>query len=224
MAVAILDAASESASGLHANISVSAGSNRWVYLVVYTQDGSEAGPPSAMTLGGQTMTLIAGGAATAGYDVSTSVWALNEAGIAAMSGTAVGETGIPFGNAEASTWWSIQDADQGSHTVNAASTTGTSGTVNLARVADGFTGAASCHDTISGWGAITNPSSGGDFTFGAGIASYGYEASTSETVDYTWANSSPRNNESAVWNIGPAAGGGGSTIPVFHRQYQQMKR
>lgn len=207
MPVSILDSPNESIAGFHANISPAAGSNRYVYVLIFMQDGGDADPPSSVTLGGQAMTLLGGGNNPAGHDVALSVWFLNEAGIAAMSGTALAVSG-QSGSGSASVWWSVQDADQtGPHTVIDATATDTSGNLSLARVADGYTGGASVQDATSG-SALTNPTGANAFNFGAGNAAYGHEASTLETVDFTWANSFSRNNESVAWNIGPAGASG----------------
>lgn len=207
MAVTILDSLTTPVTPPPATISPSAGSDRWVVLMLYGTSGSDADPPSSVSLGGQSMTLLAGGIDTAGNDATFTQWGLNEAGIAAMSGTTLTVTGGSTGTGFYLTWLSIQDADQASPTTAEASGNGTSGTASLARVADGYTIAGATVDTSS-FSSGSDPTTT-TFSVGSSEGGYATEASTSETVDYSISLSAARDYEMGASNFGPATGGGG---------------
>lgn len=214
MAASLLDSVVEDLTGYTSSLTVSAGSNRRLYFVTHTGEVAEVVRPTAVTYGGQSMTRLGSQSVPAGHDVATTVWELDETGIAAASGTTLTVTG---GSAnQASHWWSIQDAGQGAHTVAEAIGEATSGSLSLVRVADGYTGVALTHDVAAVYGAAANPSITNEGVFDVHIAAIGHEVSISETVNSTWSHDFNRGDEHVAWTIGPAVAG---TPPLYHRRH-----
>lgn len=223
MAVSILDAYTFQQSIPSTIATPSAGSDRWLYVIHFGQDGSDASDPTSMTWGGQSLTKIAGGTDPSSLDVSCSIWGLNEAGIAAASGTTFSTGGLTGNDRNWIAHFTIQDAEQGAaatvHTSSESTTVVDQGSYcditlsSFARVADGLTVSAGCFDgggTLSGSNTV-NPSALEDTADGTFISGgFGYELSVSETVDCVVAHnfSSVRDGEAFVINIGPATGGG----------------
>jgi hypothetical protein len=197
----MLDAIAETAGALPTSMSVSAGSNRIVFLAALVADGVEASPTTAATLGGQSMTKL--GEASNAADVATTLWMLNEAGIQAMAGTTL--TVADDSSFKGAFLWSIQDADQTITDTNSlVDTYSLSGSLSLARVADGLTFAVSSHDFSEGNLTFTNPPKTNSFVTTNLAGSIGYEASTAETVDWTWSANTQRDNAAVIFNVGPA--------------------
>jgi hypothetical protein len=211
MAATILDAMSLSAGAFHTTFAPSAGTNRIAFRAITYGEGSNATPPpSAPTMGGQAMTLLAtidNDAATS--DVCVSVYYLLEAGIAAMSGSALSTPGGSFtaGN-NGDLIWSFAGAVQSAPAYNGAHSVATSGSLSLARVADSVTAAISVHDINNAFSSFANPSANGNTGIGnANTTAYGAATDTDRTASFTWANGFSRDNVSIVMNIAPAATG-----------------
>jgi hypothetical protein len=77
-------------SGSPGSKSVAAGDNR--LLLAYIGEESTSHEPTAVTYGGEAMTLAILRQSASGFPVSGSFWYLNDAGIAAASGTGFGVT------------------------------------------------------------------------------------------------------------------------------------
>ena len=195
MAVSILDAVTQDAAGVPATITVSAGSNRGLFICIGKVFGTVY---TTVTYGGQSMTLVDSGFAG---DAGAEVWWLNEAGIAAAGSTTVATTG--GSGTVGSHYFTVQDADQTTVASNSATSTGTSGTVSLARVADSVTGFLVYHD-VNNASTLGNPSGAG-FNFGAGRLDFGTQTDTANTSDSTWSNAFNRDNASIAFNIGAAS-------------------
>ena len=126
--VASLDAWTEVATVRNGSPSfaISDGSNRLLVVALYVRAGA-ASPVTALSYGGQPLTKAQDAATTAGPDLDTAIWTLNEAGIAAASGTAFSitpnTTGVSF-RLNAATY---QNVDQTDPIVDEFAATNTSG-------------------------------------------------------------------------------------------------
>lgn len=197
-----------STDNLPSNITVSSGSDRWLLVWIFGFHGTDIGDPTAASWGGQSMTLI-DQATQANNDVLVQLWGLNEAGIAAASGTAFSLTQAGNGVFGAVTV-TIQNAAQTSPVSANAYSDGTtaSGVVSLARQTDALTLFASMSD--SGFDTLTigNPAaSDGYYITNAAEVRYGdqVEASTG-TSDSTWSKTGgTRENASVVVSFEAAA-------------------
>jgi hypothetical protein len=93
--VAALDAWTDNGTGVSLGAAgsktVSAGTDR-VLMAHTTTVGGTGIPVTALSWGGQAMDLVESGASTAGRDMDSATWILDEAGIAAGSGTAFAVT------------------------------------------------------------------------------------------------------------------------------------
>lgn len=207
MSVTILDAITAATVDTVPTFTVSAGSNRRAFVLAVHTHGSNSAPATAMTLGGQTMSVVSTvDDDSNAFDVSMTLFVLNESGIAAMSGSTITPTGGTYNNRQYFTW-SVQDADQGTLTPATAATSGTSGSVSLARVADSYTVAFTVQD-YTGSAAFTglaDPSEAAEVTLTNGDIAYGYGADTARTASFTWTHSTARNNVTLALNIPPAA-------------------
>lgn len=206
MSVTILDAITAATVDTVPTFTVSSGSNRRAFVLAIHTHGSNSAPATAMTLGGQSMSVVATVDDDANtFDVSMTLFVLNESGIAAMSGSTITPTGGTYNNRQYFTW-SVQDADQGTLTPATAATSGTSGSVSLARVADSYTVAFTVQDYNSAaFSGLANPSEAAEVTLTNGDIAYGYGADTERTASFTWTHSTARNNVTLVLNIPPAA-------------------
>lgn len=227
MAASILNALSSPVIGSYpTGFSVSAGDNRWLYIITFDNNGSgTAARPTGGTYGGQTLTRIGTGTVTTNVGATVTVWALNEAGLDAASGTTASFTG--GATFKAGYWYSIQDADQtGPHVFNEASLTAqSSGSLSLAREDGGHTGHALAHLSAGGISGSANPTFLDTELDVDWTVSVGYEASDAETVAATWSSGFSVDIGSIVWNIGPfVGGGGGGAIPaaMHHRRMLGM--
>ena len=218
MAATLLDAITATSGSFPTTMAVSAGSNRLVFLATLTSDGSDAGPATSAALGGQAMTKL-GEADAVERDVATTIWMLDEVGIQAMSGTTLSVSG--GNNFKGAFLWSVQDAAQTITNVNSAVVNfAGSGNLSLARVADGITFAVSALDSEGATVDFTNPTDTDSLSAASLTGTIGYEASTAETVDWTWDSNFNRDHAAVIFNIGP---GGpdytarkGSTFTVTH--------
>jgi hypothetical protein len=218
MAVTILDSPNVSNGSYHANITVTSGNNRWLYVCIFQGTESTLVEPTGVTVGGNAMTVIPATAA-GGIQAYVSVWCMKESLI--QSGSQALSVNGETDARRSSIWWSVQDADQtgtgiGNHTYgeyhgDTGSSEPTSGsTGSFARAASGYTGAAYCVDFGSTTATtLSNPTNDGDAAeFPASSFSayqYGREQSTSETVTTDFANGpSTRDQQLVAWNIGPA--------------------
>lgn len=222
MSTTILDAVTFATVDTVPSFAPSAGSDRRAFVLAMHTHGSNAAPVTSLTLGGQSCELLAtvddDGTA---FDVCMSLFTLDEAGIAAMSGSTITPTGGTYNNRQYVTW-TVQGATQGSLASNiaTAATSGTSGSVSLARVADSYTVAFSLQD-YTGSAAMTglaNPSESGEVTMTNGDIAWGAEADTARTASFTWTHSTARNNVTFVLNIPPAPTASGKSY------YYQMNQ
>ena len=209
MAVTLLDAVTSSNTGLLTTGVVSAGSNRWALYIPLFTSGSNAGGASSVTLGGQSMTLLAEADAT-DRDVAIQLWVLNEAGIAAMSGTTIVTTGGGSDD-EGAYFLSIQDADQtlpaGANVNSDMYPSSSSGNLSLTRQADSWTFLAGLQDYEFSALSLGNPTHTNQITFKNGSGSVGYQADTANTSDCTFSGGASRDTGLVAANFVGAATG-----------------
>jgi hypothetical protein len=208
MSVTILDAITFATVDTVPSFAVSAGSNRRAFVLAIHTHGSNAAPVTALTLGGQSCSVVATVDDDANtFDVCMTLFVLNETGIAAMSGSAISPTGGTYSSRQYVTW-SVQGADQGALTPATAATSGTSGSISLTRVDNSYTVAFTVHDfTGTAFSGLANPSESGEVTITNGDIAYGAAADSARTANFTWTHSTSRNNCTFVVNIAPAASG-----------------
>lgn len=206
MATTELDAPATTSNAMPTDFAVSAGSNRRAFLAVIHSHGSNAAPATTATMGGQSMNVldtVDDDAST--FDVCVTIFELLEAGIAAMSGTAVSVSGGTYNN-RAAIYFSVQGATQTAITPAKETKTGTSGSVSLARVADSYTFGLTVQDfSGTAFSGLANPSGAAEFTVSNADMAYGNGTDSSQTVAFTWTHSTSRNNCTIVFNIAPAA-------------------
>ena len=209
MAATLLDAVTSSNTGLLTTGVVSAGSNRWALYIPLFTSGSNAGGASSVTLGGQSMTLLAEADAT-DRDVAIQLWVLNEAGIAAMSGTTIVTTGGGSDD-EGAYFLSIQDANQtlpsGANVNSGMFPSTSSGNLSLTRQADSWTFLAGLQDYEFSALSLGNPTHTNQITFKNGSGSVGYQADTANTSDCTFSGGAARDTGLVAANFVGAATG-----------------
>lgn len=223
MAASILDSPVYLDGG-HSSIgTITSGSDR-ILIMGWSAGGySGVNDITAITVGGQSMTEISGSLAS---EVGTWIYALNDAGIQAMSGSTVSVTSLSTtgGATNCSFWMTIQDADQdlGNATGDTATGSGTSLSLGstFTRVADGYTvNIGSARNAYSSSGnTLSNPAEdgyvptgepgGGDNQLSGGI-----EQSTSETVNSTFTHGSDRPLAISIANFGKAVAAGVTVTP-----------
>lgn len=212
MATTVLDAPALALDTVP-TFTVSAGSNRRAYVLAIYSHGSDAAPVTSMTLGGQTMSVVSTVDDDANtFDVCMTLFELIETGIAAMSGSTITPTGGTYNN-RAFLYWSVQGATQGTVTPVTAATSGTSGSVSLARVADSWTLGVTVQDfTGTAFTGLADPAEAAENSVTNADIAYGYGTDTSRTASFTWTHSTSRNNVTLALNIAPATGGSTPTI------------
>jgi len=101
-AIALLDAWTNESTAIDTpgSKTVSAGSDRVLFARTHTR-GDPLRTVTALTYGGQSMTLVEEETSTGGQDMHTALWILNDAGIAAAANTSFGitsdnATGVQF--------------------------------------------------------------------------------------------------------------------------------
>ncbi len=129
------------------SFSISAGSNRVLIVNECARGGPNASPVTAITYGGQSLTQVITASTTAGGpDMDSAIWILDEAGIAAASGTAFSITPTTAGITFAMFAASYENVDQTDPTVDEFSATNTTSgnptTQALTSLADGYAIAA----------------------------------------------------------------------------------
>lgn len=225
MAVTTLNALSVSANDTWpATFAVSTGSNRLAFIATCVAGTTDAAPPTSVSLGGQSMSkVVEADDSVNNRDVAVTVWVLDEAGIAAMSGSDVVISG-GGGEGKVGFTWSVQDAAQTiSQTSNLAkgSTSGTQESLSLSRTADGMSFAAVALDFGDDpAGASSNPALGlatnirmgstGYASAGAGVQS----EATTQTGDFTWTPTASRDSATVAFSVEPAATGPTITTPA----------
>lgn len=203
---------SASTDNLPSDITVSSGSNRWLLVWVLGSNGVDVVDPTGASWGGQAMTLIDQSVAE-GSDVLVQLYGLNEAGIAAASGTAFSLTQIgagTFGAVSLTIQGASQDAPVSASAFGDGSTA--SGSVSLTRQAGALTLFASMSDSGFDTLTLTNPAaSGGYYVTNAAEIRYGDQIElTANTSDSTWSKTGgDRENASVVVSFASA----GSTQP-----------
>lgn len=125
--------------------SVSSGSNR-ILLVRTSTRGDPTRTVTAVTYGGESMTLVDEETSTGGQDLHTALWRLGESGIAAASGTAFGIT--------SSNTTSVQFRMQAASYENVDQTTPVVDSFNSASVSPGDDPIASALTTVEGGVAL----------------------------------------------------------------------
>lgn len=213
MATTILDAVTAGTADTVPTFTVSAGSNRRAFVLAIHSHGTNAAPATGCTLGGQTMSVLATVDDDANtFDICATLFALDETGIAAMSGSTITPSGGTYTGRLFITW-SVQGATQGALTPVTAATSGTSGSVSLTRVADSYTVAFTCQDFVgAAFTGLADPSEAAESTATNIDCAYGYGTDTARTANFTWTHSTSRNNVTLALNIAPATGGSTPTI------------
>lgn len=193
MAVAILDTPVVRTSGL--NFTPTAGASHALIWVTQRNSSGTASAATGVTLGGQSMTLIAGYNSGTKQRSAAGLWCLNAAGIAAMSGNAIVVSGGSGTRVVVSA--SISGAAQ------AYPTGGDVGTVDpvdsiaatlnrsitLNRYAGGLTFAVQHWNIVSTPVTMTNPSRDGNNSDAGSTQSYAYEPDASTaSVAVSWSN------------------------------------
>jgi len=218
MTVALLDSPVAFETSQPTAFVVSAGSNRRAFVVCMMSSGTYAPGFTSITLGGQSMTLVVGQEALT-CDSSAQIWELREAGIAAMSGSA-----LSF-SANSSAFqsfqlFSIQDANQSTETT--ASDIGyddngdqeSSGNISLVRATDSFTFAAMSFDNKFNTSSLTNPTDTWDaldptIDFSA---AFGYQTDSSGTSNVGWICTGSPARDFAVIAVNVGSGAAVATV------------
>lgn len=214
MAVTVVGAPITTADAYPGAITVSGAATGLIVAVGHSVGFGDASGPSSVSMGGQSLTQIgvAEGAASSGHDVSLSFWALNKAKIAAASNTTLSfsggnQTGI------ATAYFTVAGSvDVETLSASGNISTGTTGSVSLARSAGSLTFACSLHDNASlGFSNLANPAEDNEITATNIDFVYGVEVDTARTVDFTWDNLSSRNNSTLALSI-TASGAASPTV------------
>jgi hypothetical protein len=192
------------------------GSDRLCVLCVGMGEDNGNGVISAVTLGGQSMTQV-GTVVTDSSWVSVEVWVLNEAGIAAMSGSTVVVTRTGNIHQLGMIACTLTGVDQATSTTSPQSGFGT-GQANIAA-------SASVTSTSGGMvvGACMTDDQTGitpDFTQIAETAvmetdtilNAQYTAGTGGSINLTWDNAASQGYAIRTFNVQASAGGGSSSI------------
>lgn len=203
MATTILDAVQQ-ATSLPANIAVSAGTSRKLFIAIQHGSAVNAGTTGEPEVGGQISSVVGRADDSVGeHDVTTSVFEFTESQISAMVGTDAVLDGVNISHVF---WWSVQGADQAVPAFAAAATIGTSGAITLARAKDSVTFVVAAHDYGDTFTASANP----PFTLtndGTGAAysfAFGQQAEAAAgTSDFTWSANTSRPNATLVLNVAP---------------------
>lgn len=200
MPVTILDAMTHTASGL-ATITVSAGANRALFVGLPGYHFSNAVPPTSAAVGGQSMEAVGAADNTA---VALSIFALREAGIAAMANGTLTIGGQTY-SASDCVWWSVQGADQSAPFVKTEQVTSSAVAASLVRVANSMTfaiGVLNASDTLT-W---ANPTDDAEAFIGSAFGlTYGGEADTARTAN--WTSDNPGVQFAGIaFNVAPASG------------------
>lgn len=214
MAVTVVDAPITTADVYPGAITVSGTATGLIVAVGHSVGFGDASGPSSVSMGGQSLTQIgvAEGAASSGHDVSLSFWALNETKIAAASNTTLSFSGGNQTGIAAAYFTVAGSVDVETLSASGNISTGTTGSVSLARSADSLTFACSLHDNASlGFSNLANPAEDNEITATNIDFVYGVEADTARTVDFTWDNLSSRNNSTLALSI-TASGAASPTV------------
>lgn len=214
MAVTVVDAPITTADAYPGAITVSGTATGLIVAVGHSVGFGDASGPSSVSMGGQSLTQIgvAEGAASSGHDVSLSFWALNETKIAAASNTTLSFSGGNQTGIAAAYFTVAGSVDVETLSASGNISTGTTGSVSLARSADSLTFACSLHDNASlGFSNLANPAEDNEITATNIDFVYGVEADTARTVDFTWDNLSSRNNSTLALSI-TASGAASPTV------------
>lgn len=208
--VAIVDSPLTTSDAYPGTITISGAATGLIVAIGHSVGTGEASAPDTVSMGGQSLTQIGvqEGAASSGHDVSLSFWALNETKIAAASNTTLSfsggnQTGI------ATAYFTVAGSvDVETLSASGNISTGTTGSVSLARSAGSLTFACSLHDNASlGFSNLANPAEDNEITATNIDFVYGIEADTARTVDFTWDNAPSRNNSTLALNISEGASG-----------------